>query len=108
TIAYQGARGGDPLEIRRMNEAIAPKPDLALLIDFDPEIALTRIRQSRGDVPNEFERVDQLQAIRAIFLELAADDPAVFRIIDGNQSPDEVFAALITATREAIRGPSRA
>lgn len=96
SMAYQGARGGDIARIRRENEAIAPKPDLVLLVDFDPQIALTRIRESRGDVPNEFERLDQLQAIRTIFLDTAATEPT-FRIIDGSGSPDAVFASLWAA-----------
>jgi len=96
SMAYQGARGGDIARIRRENEAIAPKPDLVLLVDFDPQIALTRIRESRGDVPNEFERLDQLQAIRKIFLDTAAVEPT-FRIIDGSGSPDAVFASLWAA-----------
>ena len=96
TMAYQGARGADIAEIRRANEAIAPRPDLVLLVDFDPQVALTRIRESRGDVPNEFEQLDQLRAIRKIFLDTAAADRA-FRIIDGSGTADEVFARLWTA-----------
>ena len=48
TIAYQGARGGDVEAIRRMNEAVAPRPDLVLLIDFEPEAgAATHSREPR-------------------------------------------------------------
>lgn len=96
TMAYQGARGADVAEIRRANEAIAPRPDLVLLVDFDPQTALTRIRESRGDVPNEFEQLDQLRAIRKIFLDTAAADKT-FRIIDGHGTADEVSARLWTA-----------
>lgn len=97
TIAYQGVRGGDVATIRSANEAIAPKPALVLLIDFDPQLALTRISQSRGEVPNEFEKLDQLQAIRRIFLECAAAEPGIFRVIDGGRDPDAVFADLLAA-----------
>jgi len=95
-MAYQGARGADIAKIRRENEAIAPRPDMVLLVDFDPEIAVRRIRESRGDVPNEFEQLDQLRAIRKIFLETAAGDPT-FRIVDGSGTPEEVFAQLVVA-----------
>jgi dTMP kinase len=101
TMAYQGARGADIAEIRRANEAIAPRPDLVLLVDFDPQTALTRIRESRGDVPNEFEQLDQLRAIRKIFLDTAAADRA-FRIIDGSGTADEVFARLSAAIEALI------
>jgi dTMP kinase len=97
TIAYQGIRGGDVAAIRSANEAIAPKPDLVLLIDFDPQLALSRISQSRGEVPNEFEKLDQLQAIRRIFLECAAVEPGIFCTIDGGRGPDAVFADLLAA-----------
>lgn len=101
TMAYQGARGADVARIRRENEAIAPRPDLVLLVDFDPEIALRRIRESRGDVPNEFEQLDQLRAIRKIFLDTAAAD-STFRIIDGSGSPDAVFAQLEAAVASLL------
>ena len=104
TIAYQGARGGDVAAIRRMNEAVAPRPDLVLLIDFDPEAGLRRIRESRGGVPDDFERLDQLQAIRTIFLRLAADDPTTFRTIEGDRAPDDVFVDLITHVRLLLAG----
>lgn len=97
TIAYQGIRGGDVAAIRSANEAIAPKPDLVLLIDFDPQLALSRISQSRGEVPNEFEKLDQLQAIRRIFLECAAVEPGIFCTIHGGREPDAVFADLLAA-----------
>lgn len=97
TIAYQGLRGSDVAEIRRANEAIAPRPDLVLLIDFDPQLAIARISQSRGDVPNEFEKLDQLQAIRNIFLDCAAAEPDIFRVIDGSREPDAVFQDLLAA-----------
>lgn len=93
TMAYQGVRGADVAQIRRDNEKFAPKPDVVLLVDFDPQTALRRIEQSRGDVPNTFERLDALQAIRKVFLETAATDPT-FRIIDGNGTPEVVFAAI--------------
>jgi dTMP kinase len=102
TIAYQGARGGEVAAIRRANEAIAPKPDLVLLIDFDPAAALERIRGQRGDTPDEFEKLDQLQAIRSIFLTEAAADPQVFRIINGSRDPDAVFADLHAAVRPLL------
>ncbi len=78
TIAYQGARGLDPEDIRRKNEAFAPKPDLVLLFDLDPEIALDRIKRLRGETPNLFEKLDYLRSVREVFLNL--NDPAIVRI----------------------------
>ncbi|MEK0451860.1 MAG: hypothetical protein RL088_4128, partial [Verrucomicrobiota bacterium] len=36
TAAYQGARGVSPEWVLMTNEQFAPKPDLVLLLDFDP------------------------------------------------------------------------
>lgn len=88
TIAYQGARGLDTGELRRRNEAFAPKPDRVLLFDLDPETALQRIRRQRGETPDLFERVDSLRKVREIFLSLS--DPFIVRI-DAAPEPDEVW-----------------
>lgn len=103
TIAYQGARGGDVAAIRAANEAIAPKPDLVLLIDFDPAAALDRIRGARGDVPDQFEKLDQLQAIRTIFLDQEAAEPTLFHVVDGGRDSDAVFRDVLIAVHAALR-----
>lgn len=66
TVAYQGARGMDPEELRLMNEAIAPVPDLLVILDVEPDVGLARIR-GRGDEADLFENRDALAASRAIF-----------------------------------------
>jgi dTMP kinase len=72
TAAYQGARGADPHQILVENERFAPQPDLVLLLDFDPAAGIERIR-ARGDAPNTFEQLDQLQEVRRIFLAVWQD-----------------------------------
>ena len=91
TMAYQGARGFDPAEIRQRNEAFAPVPDLLLILDLDLDTALARIG-SRGDTANEFEQRDSLQRCREIFLALK-DEPFA-RVVDSNGTPDEVAARI--------------
>ena len=73
SMAYQGCRGFDPAEIRRLTEAIAPVPDLLLILDLEVDAALARIG-ARGDTANEFEKRDSLQQCRDIFLSLK-DEP---------------------------------
>jgi dTMP kinase len=97
TMAYQGARGFDPAEIRRRNEEFAPVPDLLLVLDLEVDAALERIG-ARGDTANEFEKRDSLQKCREVFLSLAGE-PFV-RVISTNGTPDEVGAAI----REAVGG----
>ncbi len=91
TMAYQGARGFDPAEIRRMNEEFAPIPDLLLILDLDVDTAHDRIGH-RGDSTNEFEKHESLVRCREIFLSLK-DEPFV-RVIDSSGGLDEVSARI--------------
>jgi dTMP kinase len=97
TMAYQGARGFDPAEIRRMNEAFAPVPDLLLILDLDVDTAHDRIGH-RGDSTNEFEKHESLTRCREIFLSLK-DEPFA-RVIDSNAPLDEVSERI----RAAVEG----
>lgn len=96
TMAYQGARGMDPQEIRRLNEAFAPRPDLLLILDLDVDQAHQRIGH-RGDSTNEFEKRDSLMRCRETFLSLAGE-PFV-RVIDSSGSLDEVSGRILDAVR---------
>lgn len=94
TIAYQGARGLDPEDIRKKNEVFAPRPNLVLLLDLDPEIALERIKKNRGESPNLFEKLDYLKRVREIFLSLR--DPNIVHI-DAVGTVDQVWQQVRTA-----------
>ena len=99
-MAYQGARGHPPGEIRRRNEEFAPPPDLLLLLDLPVEQALARIG-SRGDTANEFERHDNLERCRAIFLSLAGEP--FTRVIDCSPGAEQVHAALRAAVEPLLK-----
>ena len=93
TMAYQGARGFDPAEIRRRNEAFAPQPDLLLILDLSVESAHGRIG-ARGDTANEFEQRDTLSRCREIFLSLRNEPFAC--VIDAEPSLKEVTADILS------------
>ena len=93
TMAYQGARGFDPAEIRRRNEVFAPQPDLLLILDLSVESAHGRIG-ARGDTANEFEQRDTLSRCREIFLSLR-DEPFAC-VIDAEPSLNEVTADILS------------
>ena len=93
TMAYQGARGFDPAEIRRRNEAFAPQPDLLLILELSVESAHGRIG-ARGDTANEFEQRDTLTRCREIFLSLR-DEPFAC-VIDAEPSLYEVTADILS------------
>lgn len=98
TMAYQGARGFDPEEIRRMNEEFAPVPDLLLILDLDVESAHGRIG-GRGDSANEFETREALERCREIFLSLRHEPFA--RVIDSSGGLDEVQARIVEVVRSS-------
>lgn len=91
TMAYQGSRGMDPAEIRRLNEAFAPVPDLLFILDLDVGTALSRIG-GRGDTANEFEKHDSLSKCREVFLSLAGE-PFV-HLIPTDRGPEDVQARI--------------
>ncbi len=92
TMAYQGARGFDPAAIREKNEAFAPLPDLLLILDLDVDQALSRIGV-RGDTANEFEKRENLEYCRKVFLSLATEPFA--KVVPTGGSPDEVTGRII-------------
>ena len=95
TMAYQGARGFAPAEIRRKNEEFAPVPDLLLIMDLAVDAALERIG-ARGDTANEFEKRENLERCREIFLSLK--DESFARVINTCGTLDEVAERV----REAV------
>jgi len=99
TMAYQGARGIDPCEIRAENEAFAPKPDLLVLLDLSVDEALERVRKSRGGAPDEFEQAESLAKVKAIFDGL--DDPFILRI-DASGTEDAIARMVLARVEELL------
>ena len=85
SVAYQGARGLDPDLIEKKNEEIAPIPNITIILDIEPEVALRRIRHKRNTTPNHFERKRYLELVRKIFLKQFSNRPNVV-IIDGDDN----------------------
>lgn len=91
TAAYQGARGLDPEEILRANEAFAPAPDVAVLIAVPVGEGRRRIHH-RGDGEGDlFEREEELRRVADVFARL--DRPYIARF-DGDQPVDDVQRAI--------------
>lgn len=66
TIAYQGAKGIDQEQIRRVNEEFVVEPDLVFFLDVDPREGLDRIK-NRKKKDRLFERAEYLVKVREIF-----------------------------------------
>jgi dTMP kinase len=87
-IAYQGVRGVNQDHIEKENEKIAPKPDILIILDITPEVALKRIREKRNNKPNHFERLEHLQKIREVFLKRFGERDYV-KVVDGDDLHSE-------------------
>lgn len=97
SMAYQGSRGFNPREIRRLNEAFAPAPDFLLILDLDVDTALQRI-SLRGGSTDEFEKRESLQSCRDTFLSLR--DETFARMISADGTPDEISARIRLAVSD--------
>jgi dTMP kinase len=101
TIAYQGSRGGEIEAITAQMLESAPEPDIVFLIDVTPEIGLARIRQGRGEVPNAFETLANLQAVRTVFLDLAKSR-ANIALIDGTPNAEAVHRVVLATLQDRV------
>jgi dTMP kinase len=90
TVAYQGERGFDRAELTAMGRAIAPDPDLLIVVDVPAELALERIHASRPSAADDFERLESLQRIRRVFQDLPG---AV--VLDGRLSEHDLLDRAI-------------
>ena len=107
TIAYQGCgRGLDAdiiLDLHRI--ACGPlKPDVTVLIDIDLDTSLARARRRNERTNANESRIDEESRefharVRRGYLQLAANEPDRFVIIDGMHPVTEVAARI----REAIQ-----
>ena len=97
TRVYQGATRG---ELRGLvdtihDAAIGTEPDLTLILDMDPEVALTRglARNSGEDRFEDFGLPFQ-QKLRAGFQSLAIANPERCHLIDANSDPETISRAI--------------
>ena len=90
TMAYQGIRGFDPRDIRKINEKFAPPPDLVFILELNLDTALSRIGIRDGQA-NEFEQRDALQKCHDVFASLQDE---FVRRIDAGRSPAEVHEEI--------------
>ena len=97
-VAYQGARGADPVELLAMSEAMAPRPDLTLIFEIPVADAVARIER-RGDA-SAFEGADELARVAEIYETF--NWPGVVRI-DARGTATEVAALVTSAFWEALR-----
>lgn len=104
TMAYQGFGLGMDLETIRDLNALATgglTPDLTLLLDLDPTVGMARIRDRKLDA---FEKMDIEfhRRVRDGYLEIARTDTRRVVVLDANQHPDALFAAISSTVGDRL------
>jgi dTMP kinase len=106
SVAYQGAgRELETKEIRDLSlwatNGLLPK--LTVLLDLDPETARTR-RDETGTEPDRLERekIDFFTAVRSGYLELAANEPERFLVVDATKSREEIQQLIRARVAELL------
>ena len=100
SLAYQGARL--PADwVATLNRA-ARRPDLTILFDVAPEVALER-RMQRGGAVEIYDDLPMQWAVAARYRALAAEASAgAVAILDAGAGFDDVAAALYAAVRRCL------
>ncbi|HVN82384.1 MAG TPA: dTMP kinase [Terriglobia bacterium] len=103
SMAYQGyGRGIDLMTIEALNRISinCRMPDLTILIDVDPGLSLARARDrnSHRKVDEgrfEKEPLEFYNRVRQGYMKMAQKESSRFRIVDGNQSIDQVHQEIL-------------
>lgn len=97
TRLYQGlGRGNLRSLVDQLHDLmIGREPDLTVLVDMDPSTGLSRALSRKGKEERFESFGSNLQErMRQGFLDLAADFPKRFRIVDGNREVEAVAADI--------------
>ena len=87
TIAFQATQGLDIKMLIELNKSFL-KPDIALILDVNPEIALERIKTRKKE---KFEQLEFMKKLRKRFLEMPKLLNDNIKVIDASKSKEEVF-----------------
>ena len=99
TVAYQGARGLDAAAILADSEAEFPLPDLAILLEIEPEVGLARVGDRGEPLDAAFEEREFLERVAAHYR--ALDRPYLVRV-DARGPEAAVHAAVVRCVREHL------
>ncbi len=106
TLAYQGyGRGLDLETVQQVMEVatLGVWPDLTLLLDLEPAIALARL--DRGALDRiEQETLDFHRRVRQGFLELAHRAPQRFKVLEAALAPEAVFEQVKRHVQRLLEG----
>jgi dTMP kinase len=107
SLAYQGAGRTIPLDDVRMLSRWATQglePDLTILLDLPPEVGLARARGRAAADRLESESLEFHQRVRQTFRALAEADPDRYLVVDAQQSPEAIAAAIRVRVADLLSG----
>ena len=90
TIAFQALQGLDIKMLREINKEFL-KPDVAFILDINPDIALERIK---GREKEKFEQLEFMNKLREKFLEVPKLLNDNIKIIDASKDKATVFNGI--------------
>lgn len=103
TLAYQGYGRGQDLEKIKYLNSIATMgilPDLTIVFDIETEIAQQRLNGEKDRL--EAEGIEFHKKLRQGYLDIAKKDPKRVKVINANQSIDNVLADTIKVIEEFL------
>ncbi|WP_255700228.1 dTMP kinase [Micromonospora sp. NBRC 110038] len=110
SLAYQGAGRTLPVDEVSWLSSWATgglKPDLVVLLDVDPHTGLSRVA-ARNEGPDrlEAESVAFHERVRYAFLDLAANDPKRYLVLDASRPVEETAALVARRVEEFLVDPA--
>jgi dTMP kinase len=109
SLAYQGAgRALSAADVAALSRWATGGlvPVLTVVLDVPPSVGLARAGRVGAADRLESEPLAFHERVRAGFLDLAAQEPARYCVLDATQEPDDVAAAVAVAVDAALAGVS--
>lgn len=97
SIAYQGA-AGVPLEFIKSINSLVPRPDVTVILDVEPELAISRVKQ-RGAL-EKYEQMAFLRRVREIYLARAREEG--YPVVDAARPPEVVAREVAEIVKKAL------
>ena len=94
SVAYQGSRGLNWEYILEENLKASIVPDLVLLLDLPVDQAIARISADREEGVNTFEKKENLQKVKTIYLKLADKYSKLFHVVDADRPIPQIEEEL--------------
>lgn len=105
--AYQGGGRGIPMDtIDRVADWVHGDtwPDLTILLDAPVEIGMARAGKRSAPDRFEQERHDFFQRVRECYLQIAANEPERFVVLDTTRGIEEVQADVVALAAQLLEG----